>query len=167
MKKPHGNKGKRSPLSGKGDRLAWLNDRIKHEGYECLIWPFTKNWNGYGMLGFHGTVTYAHRVMCRLVHGDPPTPKHVAAHTCHNGSGGCCHPGHVVWKTPRENMMDRHEAGTLTKKRWQSRVTNLTPEQISEIISLKGQKNQREIADMFGISYQHVSAIQNRQLVSQ
>lgn len=173
MKKPSPLKGRPSPLRGrpsphrgKGGHYQWLKDRVDLEDGECLIWPGTRNWNGYGMLGVDGKVTYAHRVMCRLVHGDPPTPKHVAAHTCHNGSGGCCHPKHVVWKTPRENLLDRRAAGTLTNKRWDK--FGVVPDaDIIRIQKLKGKLNQREIADLFGISYQHVSVIQNRKLIRQ
>lgn len=38
---------------------------------------------------------------------------------------------------------------------------------IEQIEALKGKLNQREIAEMFGISYQHVSVIQNRKLLRQ
>lgn len=151
---------------GKGYYYQWLKDRVQFDGNECLIWPFTRNWNGYGMLGVEGKVTYAHRTMCRLVNGDPPSSKHVAAHSCHNGHGGCCHPKHVSWLTASENLLQRRQAGTLTTKRWNKKGT-LSKADIGKIEALKGHLNQREIAEMFGISYQHVSVIQNRKLLRQ
>lgn len=146
--------------------LNWLRDRIAHKGEECLIWPFSRIWNGYGQLGFEGKIAKAHRVMCILAHGVPPTPKHVAAHSCNNGHGGCVHPEHLSWKTPTANLLDRRAAGTLTKKRWNKRGT-LTDRQIERICALKGTLNQREIAAQFGISYQHVSVIQRSLLKRQ
>lgn len=156
----HGNR-------GKGYYYQWLKDHVGFADDECLIWPGTKNWNGYGTLGVDGELCYAHRVMCKLVNGEPPTPKHVAAHSCHKGHDSCVHPKHVSWKTPRENLLERKAAGTLTTKRWQAHKTSLTPAQIAQIIALKGKKNQREIGKMFGISYQHVSVVQNGGLMSQ
>lgn len=147
----------------KQSRLEWLQERINHSGDHCLTWPGSRVWNGYGNLKYKDKITYAHRVMCILAKGEPPTPKHVAAHSCNNGHLACVSPRHLFWKTPGQNLMDRRAAGTLTKKRWTKRGT-LSDSQIAEIVALKGEKNQREIAAMFGISYQHVSVIQNRKL---
>lgn len=145
---------------GKGLNYQWLKDHLDFNGQECLLWPFSRNWNGYGMLGVEGKIIYAHRVMCKLVNGEPPTPKHIAGHSCHNGGGGCVHPKHLSWKTGRQNLLERREAGTNTKKRWNVNGT-LTETQMQEICTLRGYLNQRQIADQFGITYQHVSAVQN------
>lgn len=152
--------------AGQGKGITFLREHVAYDGDGCLIWPFSRTWNGYAQVGLDGIIKKAHREMCRLAHGEPPTPKHVAAHSCHNGKGGCVHPGHLSWETPSENTRQRREAGTLTKKKW-SRHGSMTPEQLAQIIALKGKKNQREIGAMFGISYQHVSVIQNRRLKSQ
>jgi len=148
---------------GNGASFQWLKDLVGHTGDDCIIWPFSRTWNGYGHLGINGVLQKAHRIMCFLAHGNPPEPKYVAAHSCNNGHLGCVNPRHLSWKTPRQNLLDRRAAGTLTKKRWTKKGT-LTDDQIAQIIALKGQKNQREIAAMFGISYQHVSVIQNGRL---
>lgn len=142
----------------------WLRDRVDHKGEKCLIWPFSRRWNGYGQIGVNGKTGYPHRVMCEMVNGAPPTPKHVAAHSCHNGGGGCVNPGHLSWKTPRENMLERQN---IPDGQWGTRRTNLSPDHIARIIELRGKMNQREIGLMFGISYQHVSVIQNRKLATQ
>lgn len=152
---------------GKGPNLQWLKDHVGHVGDDCLIWPFGKRWNGYGQVGDgNGKIAYPHRIMCELVHGAPPTPKHVAAHSCHNGSGGCVHPKHLSWITPSENLLQRRQAGTLTTKRW-NKYGRVSKADLKRIEGLKGHLNQREIAEMFGISYQHVSVIQNRKLLRQ
>lgn len=144
--------------------LQWLHDHLNFDGPECLVWPFGKRWNGYGQVWINEKIGYPHRVMCELVNGPPPTPKHVAAHSCHKGHEGCVHPKHVSWKTPRENLLERQN---IPKMDWPTKRTNLTPNQITAIIALKGKMNQREIGELFGISYQHVSVVQNRKLLSQ
>lgn len=152
---------------GKSANLQWLRDHVGHEGDACLIWPFGKRWNGYGQVGDgNGKIAYPHRIMCEFAHGGPPTPGHVAAHSCHNGHGGCCHPKHLSWLTPRENLLQRREAGTLTEKRWH-KFGVVPDDDMQQIQKLKDYLNQREIAAMFGISYQHVSVIQNQKLVRQ
>lgn len=144
----------------------WLLAHVAHEGDECLIWPFGGNWNGYGHLKWGERIIKAHRVMCICAHGEPPTPKHVAAHSCKNGQQGCVNPRHLSWKTPSDNLMDRRRDGTLTKKRW-TRYGRLSDADVAAICLLKPFANQREIGAMFGISYQHVSVIQQGKLKRQ
>lgn len=146
---------------GKGVTLAWIRERATYKGDECLTWPFSGTWTGYGQVGVNGKIEKAHRVMCKLAHGEPPTSGHHAAHSCRNRR--CVNPKHLSWKTPRENLLDRRKDGALTRKRWNNKGT-LTPAQVLKIKSLKGKKNQREIGAMFGISYQHVSVVQNNKL---
>lgn len=152
---------------GKGANFQWLKDHAAHDADSCLIWPFSFRWNGYGQVGVNGKVRYPHRIMCELTHGAPPTPKHVAAHSCHNGRGGCVNPRHLSWKTASENILERTRVPQRGKRWPTTRKTSLAPESIARIIDLKGKKNQRQIADMFGISYQHVSMIQRGKLATQ
>ena len=148
--------------------LEWMQFHVNHKGKRCLVWPFSVNWNGYGHLrppGLGKTV-YAHRYMCELVHGPAPTETHQASHSCGNGRGGCVNPKHLGWKTPSDNMMDRRAHGTSKRtKRWSQR-TSLNQDQVAEIKALKGKMNQREIAEKFGISYQHVSFVQQGKLLT-
>lgn len=147
-----------------GEVQEWMAAHVDHHGDDCLLWPFSGNWNGYGHLGVNGKVCKAHRVMCTLAHGEPPTPKHVAAHSCHNPP--CVNPDHLSWKTPRENLLDRRADGTLTKKRW-NKYGTISDDDLAMICLLKPFCNQREIGTIFGISYQHVSVIQNKKLKRQ
>jgi hypothetical protein len=92
-----------------GDILTWLEDRHLHIGEECLAFPFLRNGNGYGRVTYGGQRIGAHRAMCILAHGEPPTPKHEAAHSCGKGHEGCVNPGHLRWATRVENLADRVE----------------------------------------------------------
>jgi hypothetical protein len=142
---------------GKGAIVIWLREHAAHEGDNCLIYPFRRIHTGYGQFSFEGRLHYANRFMCELAHGPAPTPDHQSAHSCGNGDEGCVHPGHLSWKTRSENQLDRREHGT-TK---QGRRFKLTPEQVAEIRSLKGQKTQTEIAGMFGVTRENIWFIQS------
>src|SRR5690349_16534473 len=73
---------------------------------DCLKWPFADDGKGYGVIKVDGRQQYAHRIMCTLVNGEPPTELHETAHSCGNGHLGCVHPGHVRWATRAENHAD-------------------------------------------------------------
>lgn len=133
----------------------WLKDRADYRGDDCLLWPFSRHSNGYGNFGRQGQQYYAHRFMCELVHGAPPTPKHHAAHSCGRGDQGCVHPRHVFWKTPGENQLDREDHGTKNT----GPRGKITVEQKREIIALRGQLTQAEIAELYGITRSRVSVI--------
>jgi hypothetical protein len=94
------------------DPKEWLKDHSNYTGLECLIWPLCRNAAGYAQVIWNGKQTNAHRVMCEMAHGSPPSPKHQAAHSCGNGKIGCVHPEHLRWATPKENMADQVAHGT-------------------------------------------------------
>lgn len=146
---------------GKSAVLDWIKFHLSHQGKRCLIWPFSLNTNGYGHLKLPGSVNktvYAHRIMCQLAHGDPPTPEHEAAHSCGNGHAGCVNPLHLSWKTTSENGLERRQHGTVPR----NNKPKLTLAQRTEIRALKGIKSQPEIAAIYGITPHYVSYIQSR-----
>lgn len=102
-------------IASPGEPMKFIERHAADPDGPCLTWPFARFPNGYANLGGYSAI----REMCRVAHGEPPTPKHQAAHTCNNGAGGCIHPQHLSWKTPRENQFDRIEHGTswLTRER--------------------------------------------------
>lgn len=90
----------------------FIRSHVSHVGDECLLWPYGKNDKGYGLAAIDGKQQAASRWMCTLAHGDPPTDKHEAAHSCGNGHLGCINPNHLSWKTHAQNMADRKVHGT-------------------------------------------------------
>ena len=136
---------------GSGQTIKWLHDHAGYVGDDCLIWPFARNKrSGYGFFGLKRWPTYAHRFMCILAHGEPPTPEHQAAHTCGRGHEGCVNPRHLSWKTNSENQRDRRRHGTHLGGR--GARTSLTPDQISEMRSLRGVIPVVQIAKKFSVS---------------
>lgn len=151
-----------SSKRGEGEAFRWLRDRVDYSGDDCLIWPFAiLKHVGRGYLGYNGKSYYAHRLMCILVHGEPPTPKHQAAHSCGNGHKGCVNPRHLQWQTHSENQRDRRKHGTHVTTRYGSR-SPLTVAQVREIRSVRGIEPQLATAARFGISLSSVQRWQKK-----
>jgi hypothetical protein len=141
----------------KGTGMAFLQKHLAHQGEVCVPWPlFIDPASGYGLLYFRKRTQTAHRIMCQLAHGDPPTPKHHAGHSCHNRI--CINPNHLSWKTHSENMLDKRANGTANVNNWGQRG-KLTAEQAAAILALKGKKTQVAIAKQFGITESNVRNI--------
>jgi hypothetical protein len=146
------------PNKGNGRGYNWVLDHASHYDHDCLKWPFSRDTKGYGTLGYNGKVLRAHRVMCQIAWGDPPSPEHQAAHTCGRGHLGCVNPMHLSWKTSSENQLDRKRHGTVRTNKTGSR-TPLTPIQIADIRSLIGRETVTAIAAKFGISRRTVERV--------
>ncbi|OWV83020.1 hypothetical protein ATY75_26840 [Rhizobium sp. N122] len=141
--------------------MRFINEvALSHKGDDCVPWPFGRNADGYGKLWLKDKMLYAHRYICELAHGAPPTEKHEAAHSCGRGKDGCINPNHLEWKTRVANQADRLEHGTHNRggRSWKAQ---LSEEQAREILSFKGKEPQRTLAERFGVSRQTVSNIHN------
>lgn len=101
--------------AARGELAAWLRQHSAYAGDDCLIWPFGRRSSGYGMATVDGVKISAHRHMCILAHGRPPTPDHQAAHSCGNGHLGCVNPRHLSWKTRLANKADELLHGTRNR----------------------------------------------------
>jgi HNH endonuclease len=141
---------------GEGAAIRFIRD---HQAYPhkdwCLIWPFSTT-RGYGRFGYHGKGYYAHRFMCELAHGRPPSDVHEAAHSC--GDTACVNPHHLSWKTPSANGLDCRKHGTHVRSRY-SCGGKITVEQAETIRSLMGVKKLRELADEYGVSESAISNV--------
>ena len=131
---------------------------IAFDGNECLAWPFSRNTQGYGTCYSKGNTALASRVICGLVNGPPPTPRHQAAHNCGKGHDGCVNPRHLRWATRTENMADTVIHGT---RAWGERAPHakLTQGDIAAIRGLASKMSQRMIGKLFGVSQGSVSLI--------
>jgi hypothetical protein len=150
------------PLGGRapnGESLRFIHEvAIFHTGDECLAWPFCKISDGYGTIRIDGKAAYAHRYICELVRGTPPTPEHEAAHSCGKGHEGCISPIHLDWKTTAQNQADRLEHGTHNRGERHG-LSKLVEAEAREIIALKGVETQRKLAKRFGVSQPTISEI--------
>lgn len=136
-----------TPTKGKGFGITWIRAHVDYKGDDCLIWPLDRT-IGYGSLSFNGKIYIAHRFMCKLAHGESPTPKHQATHTCGRGEEGCCNPRHLEWKTNGENQLDRRKHGTTNAVR----IGRLTETDVAQMVALRPEKTEIELARMFGVT---------------
>lgn len=150
----------RNPNKGKGKQAQWLRDHANHADPKCLIWPFYRLPNGYGQLGYLGRMRYAHRMMCELAHGEPPTTKHEAAHKCGNGHQGCVNPKHLAWKTKAENRRESTSHGKGARNPYGTRG-KLTDTDVAEIRASKGKMSNVEMAEKYGVSWTTINSILN------
>jgi hypothetical protein len=141
---------KRSPAP-RGTPYAFILAHVDYQGDGCLTWPFSRDQHGRGHLKVDDKGWWAHRLMCTLAHGDPPTPKHTAAHSCGKGHEGCIHPQHLSWKTQKENLADCALHGTAART-WYGRGGILKPDQVQEIREARGIKTQLALSRQFGVS---------------
>lgn len=140
----------------KGEASAFIDAALDPGHDECVIWPFAVCPRGYAR-GGNGkrTFTVCNEV-CKRVHGDPPTPKLDAAHSCNNGRLGCVNGRHIFWKTRAENEADKLLCGRSNRGE-RCGTSKLTQEQVTFI--RKSSLLQRELGEMFGVTQQMVSRI--------
>lgn len=153
------------PLAGRPPQVApgtlsrWLEDHASYDEPGCLVWPFSRAPNGYpNTVEIAGRVENAHRMMCLIAHGEPPTRKHQAAHSCGNGTAGCCNPRHLRWATAKENNADKTLHGTVPVGKM-SGTAVVTNEQVLAIHRLKGTAGERAVAKRFGVNRHVVTYI--------
>lgn len=144
-----------------GEPLRYLYEvAAVYEGDACLIWPFSRTARGYGQVRL-GKQRQAHRAVCEIVNGKPPTPQHEAAHSCGKGHEGCVTPKHLRWATSAENKADRIIHGTVGRGE-RNGLAKLTEADVLGIRRLAGSASRREIARRFGVSPANISAIITR-----
>jgi len=153
-----------------GDELAggtrngavkeWIDEvALKHDGSDCLIWPFARDKNGYANGGHPAHRSRrAYRIICEFAHGAPPTSGHEAAHSCGRGHEGCVAPAHLSWKTHAENEADKKAHGTLIVGSDHAN-SRLTEDDVREVRRLFGTMTHEAIAERFGVARATISLI--------
>lgn len=139
--------------------MLWLKSNSFYEGDDCLIWPFSKDPAGYGQCRWNG-MRGAHRVMCYISHGKPPTPKHEAAHSCRPRA--CVNPNHLSWKTAKENRADKIRDDTHLRGE-RNHKAKLTEANVRTIRKLRGKVTGRALAARYGVTPALISRIYMKQ----
>lgn len=131
---------------------------------QCWEWIGGTNSGGYGMFYVDGRICRAHRVVYELIRG--PIPEDLCVcHHCDNP--GCVNPAHLFLGTHMDNMIDRGRKGRASggalhgEKHSNAKLTEADVRTIRRVYR-NGDSTQQEIADVFGISHNHVSSIVNR-----
>ncbi|MHC2163092.1 hypothetical protein [Bradyrhizobium ottawaense] len=142
-----------SRVVGNGATARWIRAHFDYSETDwCLLWPFGRNENGYGLFGDRPKVK-VHRIMCEYRNGPPPEKQPEAAHSCGNGHLGCVNPMHLSWKSRSENLKEMYQQGRKPMR------YKLTPVQVDEIRALKNRARPDEIAKQFGVTQSTIREI--------
>lgn len=151
------NTGRWSGERGKGRGIAIVREAIAYRGDECILWPMSRDWHGYGTFSFEYEHYYAHRYVCEQINGPAPADKPYALHSCGNGHNGCITPKHLSWGTPTQNQLDSVAHGTSKKQGAPRR--KLSDDDVAVIRSLKGKKTQAEMAATYNVRPETIGQI--------
>jgi hypothetical protein len=141
----------------------WIRDvALTHVGDECLLWPFAVRGGrpgegGYPALAQRG---YAHVLLCEIVHGAKPAPRHEVEHLC--GTKLCMNPRHVAWALHRDNCARRTEHGTQTigTRHGMAKLTDEDVRAIRRVPRVYG--TGRALAEQYGVTSSMIWRIRNR-----
>lgn len=151
------------PLAGRenGEPTQFYLEALKFDGDDCLIWPFSKNADGYATykLRDDGRTQILSRRICEDIHGPAPHPDSQAAHSCGKGHEGCISQKHVGWSTPKQNVNDQRRHGTLARGRKKATAL-LTEDQVREIRNLRSLGGPA-VARMYNVSNTAIYSIWN------
>lgn len=108
--------------------LDWINSILPFETDECLLYPYSKDSRGYGLVGGFGSgkSKSAHRLVYQMVYGVEPD---TVLHTC--DVRACCNKRHLRNGTQADNNKDRANKGRSAKEVLSRRA--LTKAQTTEI----------------------------------
>lgn len=134
-----------------GEPLAFVEAAIRHQSQDCLLFPFAKGRDGYGVLKVDKRFRKPHQLVCEAAYGPKPSDAHEVAHSCRQAL--CCNPSHLRWDTRAGNVLDC--VGEARK------FAKLTAEKVQSIRS-QPHRSQRDLAREFGVSTRTIWAIQHR-----
>lgn len=148
------------PAARHGEALRYFQDVVlPYEGDECLIWPYSRNAQGYGFMSNRSGLSFiVSRRLCAEVYGPPPEPHFDAAHSCGNGHLGCVSKNHLRWATRRDNLADMDGHGTKRYGESAGR-TILTEVQVTQIRLMKGSGTRTKVGRTFGVAPTTIGAI--------
>lgn len=145
----------------RGSALAFIHEHVGHGGDECLLWAFAVDKKGYGVLKYGPKRELAHRVMCRLAHGEPPDASFHAAHSCRRRS--CVNPNHLRWATARENNLDKVAHGTANRVvSVILKTSKLSVEDVQSIRARRPAESLSKLSAEFGVTRSMIVAVAKR-----
>lgn len=95
---------------------------------DCLVWPYSRDKNGYGVVQFEQKANRAHKVAFRVTFGHWAKP--YTLHHCDNPP--CFNPLHLYAGTMKDNASDRVKRGRQARGEDQG-LAVLTEAQVLEI----------------------------------
>lgn len=126
-------------------------------GSKTECWPWKGTFNEKDKRPYftvNGKKRPAAVIVLELHSGEQANGK-IARHTCDQGEApiGCCSPYHLVWGSHQDNMNDM-------KGRERHGLPKIVVRAITKLLE-RGHRTHEEIADLYGISREAVTAINN------
>lgn len=126
----------------------------------CWLWRGPVTSDGYGkvyIILFSQKIYSASRVAWVLTHGPIPSGMEICHH-CDNPP--CVRPEHLFLGTHADNMQDASKKKRFNDRRGENgNRAKLTEQQVREILALRGQITQRELARKFNVSKRAIEVI--------
>jgi len=150
---------KSSYFSEKDKARFWDKVEVRGEN-ECWEWKKGKDKDGYGQVTLRKKPYRSHRLAWILTNGQIPDGK-LVLHACDNPP--CENPKHLFLGTHKENVEDRVEKirSATGEKNAGCKLTKL------KVLCIRKRYSEGEtqvsIAECFGVSFQQVSRIVNRE----
>ena len=141
-----------------GDVLLRLPFRFVSDTDECILWPTTRNWNGYGSIRYRGKIFLAHRIIWEKANGQKIPAGALIMHTC--DTPRCVNPRHLRVGSHKENVRDCNEKGRRNTPRGtkcgQAKLTDQQVTVLRESYRTSPQTHER-LAQMFGVTRKAIS----------
>lgn len=150
----------------RGSVQEFIQRAAKSTSSKCITFPFYRQASGYGWVRTPDGPRGAHVYVATLAHGEKPSKKHEACHTCGNGHLGCVNPNHIYWGTKSDNMRDSIAHGTGQRIKYVSGENAVgakySDDQIRQVReAIERGERQVDIAAQFGLSQSHISRIKH------
>lgn len=145
-----------SRYAPKGAAKTFVEEVLRSDTDDCIIWPFTMDKDSYGVTQWEGRQWGVHRLVCFLRHGEPP-PYSMARHECRVRS--CVNPNHLSWGTGKDNADDRERHG-MTSKGEQRPTSKLSEEAVRYI--RQTDEPSCVLAEKFGVTDTCISYVRKR-----
>ena len=144
----------------------WFLTQLTKKETGCWEWNIANRNGRYGQLTIGKRHIGTHVYALEHAIGRPLKENMIVRHMCNNSL--CCNPEHLKEGTYVENMKDRDEAGHTIRgdkhhdvKGSKHPQVKLNEREVRIIRNLKGIVTHKELAEVYGVSMCHISAIQN------
>jgi hypothetical protein len=138
----------------RGSVIAHFRENLYVVTSACKVWPYARA-GQYGVVSVDTRQFYVHHLACLAWNGPPPPGKEAGHGPCHNPL--CWNGGHVSWRSPEEQYLDKLRDGTHGMGSRNPQAT-LTDEMVYAI-RRSPPTSQKVVARQFGISQPTVSNI--------